>query len=127
MRATIQRSENAHDREAPPRPCSANNKQEEYPARAPEPQTTGAKPIGGPFSQPAADDTTEAAMAAFVAYARTCSDEKGDAQVFCDRLFRAFGHAGYKEAGAILEDRVKMQDGRVTTGERGPASRRDHR
>jgi hypothetical protein len=93
----------------------------------PSPKPTGAKPIGGPFSQPAADDTTEAAMAAFVAYARTCSDEKGDAQVFCDRLFRAFGHAGYKEAGAILEDRVKMQDGRVTTGERGPASRRDHR
>lgn len=34
-------------------------------------------------------------------------DEKGEAQVFCDRLFQAFGHDGYKEAGATLEYRVK--------------------
>jgi hypothetical protein len=27
-------------------------------------------------------------------------DEKGEAQVFCDRLFQAFGHKGYKQAGA---------------------------
>ncbi|MEW6531004.1 MAG: type IIL restriction-modification enzyme MmeI [Thermodesulfobacteriota bacterium] len=33
--------------------------------------------------------------------------EKGEAQVFCDRLFQAFGHEGYKEAGASLEKRVK--------------------
>lgn len=44
----------------------------------------------------------------FVAYARTLKgDEKGEAQVFCDRLFKAFGHGGYKEAGATLEYRVK--------------------
>jgi len=44
----------------------------------------------------------------FVAYARALSgDEKGEAQVFCDRLFQAFGHKGYKEAGATLEYRVK--------------------
>jgi hypothetical protein len=31
----------------------------------------------------------------FVAYARTLKgDEKGEAQVFCDRLFQAFGHGG---------------------------------
>lgn len=36
-------------------------------------------------------------------------DEKGEAQVFCDRLFQAFGHAGYKEAGAELEYRVKQR------------------
>ena len=36
-------------------------------------------------------------------------DEKGEAQVFCGRLFKAFGHAGYKEAGAILEYRVKKK------------------
>jgi len=36
-------------------------------------------------------------------------DEKGEAQVFCDRLFQAFGHEGYKEAGAVLEDRVKRK------------------
>src|SRR5436305_1972020 len=46
----------------------------------------------------------------FVDYARTLSgDEKGEAQVFCDRLFKAFGHEGYKEAGATLEFRVKGQ------------------
>ena|SRR5271155_2814379 len=36
-------------------------------------------------------------------------DEKGEAQVFCDRLFQAFGHAGYKEAGATLEDRQQRK------------------
>lgn len=46
----------------------------------------------------------------FVEYVRTLKgDEKGEAQVFCDRLFHAFGHAGYKEAGAELEFRVKAK------------------
>lgn len=39
-----------------------------------------------------------------------CGDEKGEAQIFLDQLFRAFGHAGIKEAGATLEDRIKKQD-----------------
>ncbi len=44
----------------------------------------------------------------FVRYAATLQgDEKGEAQVFCDRLFQAFGHKGYKEAGATLEYRIK--------------------
>jgi len=44
----------------------------------------------------------------FVDYAKTLEgDEKGEAQVFCDRLFQAFGHKGYKEAGATLEYRIK--------------------
>jgi Class II Aldolase and Adducin N-terminal domain len=38
---------------------------------------------------------------------RLSDDEKGEAQVFCDRLFQAFGHEGYKEAGATLEFRVR--------------------
>ena len=47
---------------------------------------------------------------AFIAYAATLDgDEKGEAQVFCDRLFQAFGHRGYKEAGATLEDRIKAE------------------
>ena len=34
----------------------------------------------------------------FVHNARTLKgDEKGEAQVFCDRLFKAFGHGGYKK------------------------------
>ncbi|MBN8982051.1 MAG: class I SAM-dependent DNA methyltransferase [Rhizobiales bacterium] len=44
----------------------------------------------------------------FISYVEKLSgDEKGEAQVFCDRLFQAFGHDGYKEAGATLEYRVK--------------------
>lgn len=38
-------------------------------------------------------------------------DEKGEAQVFLDRLFRAFGHDGLIEAGATCENRVKNEDG----------------
>jgi type II restriction/modification system DNA methylase subunit YeeA len=46
----------------------------------------------------------------FVDYTRTLrGDERGEAQVFCDRLFKAFGHEGYKEAGAELEFRVKAK------------------
>lgn len=47
----------------------------------------------------------------FVEYVGTLrGDEKGEAQVLCDRLFIAFGHKGYKEAGAILEHRLKKKD-----------------
>ena len=46
----------------------------------------------------------------FVNYARSLKGyEKGEAQVFCDRLFQAFGHRGYHEAGAKLEYRLKSQ------------------
>lgn len=52
----------------------------------------------------------------FVEYAQTLDgDEKGEAQVFCDRLFKAFGHDGYKEAGATLEYRIKKQSGKGTS------------
>ncbi len=51
----------------------------------------------------------------FVDYSKTLAgDEKGEAQVFCDRLFQAFGHDGYKEAGATLEFRIKKESGRGT-------------
>ena len=53
---------------------------------------------------------TSSKIKAFVDYARCLKgDEKGEAQVFCDRLFQAFSHAGYKEAGAELEFRVKAK------------------
>lgn len=32
-------------------------------------------------------------------------DEKGEAQIFLDRLFQAFEHGGVKEVGAALEER----------------------
>ena len=41
-------------------------------------------------------------------------DEKGDAQVFCDRLFQALGHDGVLEAGAVLEARIKKEDNKGT-------------
>lgn len=41
-------------------------------------------------------------------------DEKGEAQVFCERLFRALGHEGLYEAGATLEMRLKKRDSRGT-------------
>lgn len=34
-------------------------------------------------------------------------DERGEAQTFLDRLFRAFGHGGWAEAGATLEHRIR--------------------
>jgi len=46
----------------------------------------------------------------FVNYTRSLKGyEKGEAQVFCDRLFQAFGHRGYHEAGAKLEYRLKSK------------------
>ncbi len=40
--------------------------------------------------------------------------EKGEGQLFCDRLFQAFGHRGLTEAGAFLEERVKKRRSRGT-------------
>lgn len=42
-------------------------------------------------------------------------DEKGEAQVFLDRFFQAFGHAGVREAGATLEERIKKADRKGTS------------
>ena len=52
-------------------------------------------------------------LAGFVAWCREHirGDEKGEAQLFLDHLFRAFGHAGLKEAGASCEERVKKDGG----------------
>jgi type I restriction-modification system DNA methylase subunit len=52
----------------------------------------------------------------FVAWARQhiTGDEKGEAQIFLDRLFQAFGQGGIREAGATLEMRVKQADNKGT-------------
>ena len=42
-------------------------------------------------------------------------DEKGEAQVFLDRMFIGFGHKGHKEAGATLEERIKKNDSKGTS------------
>lgn len=51
-------------------------------------------------------------LEAFVDYAtnKCKGDEKGEAHVFCDRFFQAFGHLGYKEAGATLEERIHRKN-----------------
>jgi hypothetical protein len=48
----------------------------------------------------------------FIAFRQThlSGDEKGEAQVFLDRLFKALGHEGVFEAGATLEMRVAWRD-----------------
>lgn len=57
-------------------------------------------------------ETTER-MIAFVKFVRTHikGDEKGEAQVFCDRLFQAFGFPGIMEAGGTLEFRIHNNKG----------------
>lgn len=57
------------------------------------------------------------ALTEFQVYVRDhiTGDEKGEAQVFLDRLFIAFGHKGHKEAGATLEQRIKKNDGKGTS------------
>jgi hypothetical protein len=58
-------------------------------------------------------DNPAARLAPFVTYVRDnlTGDEKGEAQVFCDRLFQAFGHPGIFEAGGTLEYRVHKGKG----------------
>lgn len=52
----------------------------------------------------------------FVSFVKTnlSGDEKGQAQTFCDRLFRAFGHQGIYEANGQFELRVKEADSKST-------------
>jgi hypothetical protein len=54
------------------------------------------------------DNATAARLAEFVTFVHKYvrGDEKGEAQVYCDRLFRAFGHPGILEAGGTLEFRI---------------------
>lgn len=55
-------------------------------------------------------------LAAFVRYRHDhlSGDEKGEAQVFLENLFRALGHDGVKQAGATLEQRIKKHDNKGT-------------
>ena len=47
----------------------------------------------------------------FIAFAATLQgDEKGESQIFLDRLFKAFGHAGVLEIGGQLEYRVRWNN-----------------
>ncbi len=71
--------------------------------------------LGVPVETPSNPSTSfgKESLQGFVAWcgAHIQGDEKGEAQIFLDHLFRAFGHAGTKEAGATLEDRIVKGDG----------------
>ena len=55
-------------------------------------------------------------LAEFLEYADLLKgDEKGEAQVFCDRLFQAFGYKGYKETSAKIEFRIKKKSTKDTS------------
>jgi SAM-dependent methyltransferase len=61
---------------------------------------------------------TPESLQKFVTYCKQhiTGDEKGQAQVFLDRFFQAFGHEGALEAGAIYESRVKQGSQKGKTG-----------
>lgn len=57
---------------------------------------------------------TQEKLAEFIDYASKLKGyEKGEAQLFCDRLFRAFGHGGIIEANGSLEARIKFSTGKT--------------
>ena len=62
------------------------------------------------------DDFRKQKLAEFVAWAAVhiSGDEKGESQIFLDRLFQAFGQGGIREAGATLEMRVRQADNKGT-------------
>ncbi|NEQ97861.1 MAG: class I SAM-dependent DNA methyltransferase [Cyanothece sp. SIO2G6] len=61
--------------------------------------------------------TTAEQLHKFVQFCQTLEgDEKGEAQTFLDRWFRAFGHEGAIEAGAVFEKRIKKGSKKGKTG-----------
>jgi hypothetical protein len=56
-------------------------------------------------------------LAEFASYRKNLltGDEKGEAQIFCDRFFQAFGHDGLREAGATLEFRIAKESNKGTS------------
>jgi hypothetical protein len=61
---------------------------------------------------PGLHDDRRQRLADFVTWctAHITGDEKGEAQLYLDRLFQAFGQGGVREAGATLEMRVPRAD-----------------
>ncbi|MEO1207973.1 MAG: DNA methyltransferase [Cyanobacteria bacterium J06638_20] len=62
--------------------------------------------------------TAQERLQKFVGYCREhlTGDEKGEAQIFLDRFFRAFGHEGAIEAGATYEERIHKGSKKGKTG-----------
>lgn len=72
--------------------------------------------VSVPGDQNLDPNALRAALDDFVSYRRNKlkGDEKGEAQLFLERLFIALGHGGVREAGATLEDRIKKRDQKGT-------------
>ena len=64
-------------------------------------------------AQTAASPDLSSALHNFVRYRREylTGDEKGEGQIFLEHLFQAFGHAGIRQAGAVLEARMRRRTG----------------
>lgn len=62
-------------------------------------------------TNPAADELRER-LDGLVRYRKEhlTGDEKGEAAIFLENLFRALGHEGVRQAGATLEKRIKKRD-----------------
>lgn len=62
--------------------------------------------------------TTAQCLQAFAQFVQTHlkGDEKGESQIFLDKFFRAFGHEGAVEAGAVYEERIKKGSKAGKTG-----------
>jgi SAM-dependent methyltransferase len=65
--------------------------------------------VGVPHTAPGQD--LDSSMRNFVRYRQQhlTGDEKGEAQIFLEHLFQAFGHVGLREAGAVLEARMRRR------------------
>lgn len=68
----------------------------------------------------------QSALDEFVGFARSLKgDEKGEGQTFLDHFFRALGHGGVIEAGAMFEPRIRKRPGstqlELIAGEAGQA------
>ena len=57
-------------------------------------------------------DDLRARLEGFVRYRHQhlTGDEKGEAAIFLENLFRALGHEGVRQVGATLEQRIKKRD-----------------
>ena len=66
----------------------------------------------GPVSTNPAPDELRQRLRGFVRYREDhlTGDEKGEAAIFLENLFKALGHEGIRQAGATLERRIKQRD-----------------
>ena len=55
-------------------------------------------------------DDLQSRLKSFIEYVQALQGyEKGEAQLFCERLFQTFGHKGLQSAGAELEFQIKAK------------------